>query len=776
MTEFDFVDNIKAQSIFKKWFGRSPVLNASGGNLLAVNANKDLFVAIENTIRCCTINSKSSNYKILVSNNTPFDIKEIGLNPSGRLIYSTDFYDVIVQDFPSDINNSKAVNKSSLDVKLKGLEGKIKKIAWCAYGVNQMSIAILQEGNIVSLYDLNTGESPVLRVKLSDIELFKDEIATSITFGSSANVQGGLTLYISTKSAQIYAIYPFTGKEIWVTREEVEIALTDTSGALIYLKNNYEGSDIEDVLKPVHLQIDYFKRIYSQMNSHTWFGTKLVNGKSVEAYKINCPISDTPKVLGPLSSLAMDTISDIQGVGENDQCSLLVAVGAGETELKVEYLTQISPLIMSWPKEAPTSSPSMVLPPPNQPVNSPEKHLGYKKPQVGFGYIEDEDDDDEDDEPATPDSLSAIEDGSILHLWDTINRLDTVAFDVLSDVSLSTDCKIIPSSVDSSQFLIYSPSKTVYCKPNGWTYQLPDIRGLDIKNSYDLIDNGKKSKSVGLITDDITFTGDYLIAHDDYLNNDDSTGEIKVIQINEPPQQRESTSIKSKPVEKAIIKSKLDTSLLTEIEHDLMKLGQKRSLSQKISSQDTKVEILDKINKFSVESIDQINSFDTLLMKLNLKVAANLIELNYQVSTYNQMNPKNHTQNNTDKLNALKVRQETLHKRLSQLHTKLAVQVEEIKVNNQTPLSKAEKEWFNEINAITNKVNKPDSDLPKLLEDLRAQVDYIKENRAKPSDSLVINQVKEIKKIKSELSSQYNDLVSLKDQVDELTNKLEESI
>lgn len=821
---YDFVESIRSQSIFEQWLPTSK--SYTFGNKLALNQNRDLFYAIGNMIRVCSINSDTKNYRVIKTLFSPFDISEIGLNSSGTFLYSTDYKHIIVQNFPRVFQQAKNVHVSGESYNLKGLDpkSKIVKIIWNLKIKRDLSLVVLEDNNTIKLYDLNVSASPRMVVNLNDHENFKGNKATSISFGSCSNLIGSLSLYITTESSKIFAIYPFVSRhsQICVSKEDIECSLDESYDIADFIRSGINQFNNDDLNVLIDNQINFFKSFDRQREQKPRKEVRIGPNGNEEIYHVSVKFNSCDHLIvqGPIANLKMGKIKDICDIGMDDDISIMLVINSDVDGFMVKYLAQLKPLIMAYgvkdfdilknfqelavsteENSIPTTSSQQLIGFNQEKVNDKP----YQAPRVGFGYVDDDLSSENEEELSTETSeerqslqLDELPQRdkrttqnnhpvSSANSWiNNFQMLDTVGIDIL-DYTIADERKLIRSNIDPNRFLIYTSNKIIICTPDEWIetivdciFDSPNAEGtsnsnIEICTEYAQFDYNDNNASVVFVEDDLTYTGDYIISAFHEYNKP-----VELIKIREeelPPIQKLRLGSTEPPLN---IESKIVNDLLPEIENELQQLKPINNIKFPIISSSDDSETLQVLNLFSSESLKRIQVFSNMLLRLNLKICTNLLEVKYQINLMNKLLNLSIDDSTKENISRVRRKQVNLNEQLKSLHNKLVKRIEAIKVYKQIPLSDEETKWFKEINQVTNMVGNNNTSnkqgLTKIIGDLNDQVEYIKKQAAKgkpvkgEDDLRYITDLRQIKQI---VSDQWNSLSILKDDVDDLIESME---
>ncbi|CAG84490.2 DEHA2A04928p [Debaryomyces hansenii CBS767] len=795
-----FISEITQQQIFHTFLESLSVDSKSkllSQNKLVCRNNLDLFFANENLVRCCTINPEYTNFRLLDNKYDDFKIRSLEMNSSGSLMAIIGDTELVVVSLPTSLTAS---NSSLLQVKsyrIHGIEGQIKKVIWQSIVANDCCLVVLNDKSEIKSYDLSLSSyEPQLSIDLGKDDAFKGEVARSISFGSSANLSGSLTLYVATSSSNIFAIYPFIHKlgKIATTESNVRDLLDESTSLITAVQERFPSKDLvqsshQSVLNHASMkQYAYISSLYKQFE--TSFAPRReyrqllsTNPLELSVLSQELPENFLPIVQGPVTITKDKTLKDLTCIGSNDNISILVSISiSAGNETFLSYHSQLKPLIMKWSDvNDQTLKKEEVTPNNNRQsqVNEKEKNheKGYIRPKRGFGYIDEVELSNEEEEKIPHINSNEFESKNreieILFWKDEFTELSTLAIDQIP-VSASQDIALSTLNSEGSKISIKIGNSIIYFDCGKWCEELVlDVsnghipQNLDVSSKYTLVVDGvQEISSFALIKDTMNETGDFLII---LKTQKDNNLEVKQISENTTPNPDPEiieidTIIEKVNHESILIKEPFD-ELLSEL--DILKrvnpetLGKSLYMNKELAGvpiYGTNTEILKNLNHLSTETIQQISKFTSFAIHLNLRVTTQIDELKFQINNLQRIQKlgldDGILDSKNEKANDLIARQNKINDRIQKLQDKIFDANQKLRYSKSLPLSDAEKLWFKEINSVNAQVSQ-DTDNAKCLnsvvENMTSQV------------SKIVNSIKEGEKQTEETQKFENKLKNLQE-------------
>lgn len=813
-----FISEVTQQLIFKTFIESLSVNNESklvSQNKLVCRDNLDLFFANENLVRCCTINSEYTNFRLLDNKYDDFKIRSLEMNSLGTLMALVGDKDLVVVSLPTSLTTSNSSLLPVKSYKIHGIEGHIKKVIWQSIISNDCCLVVLNDKSQIKSYDLSLSSyEPQLSIDLKEDKVFKDEEAVSFAFGSKSNLSGSLTLYVASSSSNIYAIYPFIHKlgKISTTESNVSDLLDESASIINAIQEKFPSKDLvksynQNVVNNASAKQYSYVLAFQKQFENSFPPRKeyrqLFAEKPIEYSILNQELPDDfhPALQGPISTLKDKSFKDIACINSNDRVSLLSSISVSATnEPFLSFHSQLKPLIMKWSKldEEHTADVEYALK-----IKLEEKSTklqpknGYIKPKRGFGFIDEIElsDDSDKTDPAKIEQNDAKSRQTELQFWrDEFTALSTLAIDQIP-IDGRNDLHLSILDSKESNVILKSNNTLIHFNCEKWCQEfVTNVSSghrpkLNISNEYKLLVEGNEDiSSFALTRDTINETGDFLII---LKNKKENNLEIKQINGNNiPPRSIGKTDQNS--IKRVVHESVLTKEPFDELKSQLENLRRvnpatlEKSLSMKkelrgvpICSSNT--EILKNLNQLSNETIQQVSMFTSFAIHLNLRVTAQVDELKSQIDSISRiktagldmetLNLKN------DKANHLVSRQDKINERIEKIQEKIFNSIQKIKYSKSLPLSDAEKSWFREINSVNAQISQDTDDnksLNSIIEGMTSQVSSIvksikeEENNQNPEDKLRnLETHNNILKLKQWLQEEHNLINLAKSKLDE---------
>ncbi|KAG6890889.1 hypothetical protein C0995_000846 [Termitomyces sp. Mi166 len=193
-------------------------LTPSGRRQVMVLKDADLIVAAGNEVRITSLGDAKANrtkqtYKTLHTPNIQFEIHQISLNPSGKLLAVAGAFQVAVIVLPR-AGFSRLV-PDTLDC---NTAAPIAKIEWHPWGEAGSTLMVMSTDGKLREYDISVDTDEPQQIlsfiperktnSILAIDSSEREIA-SFTLGKGSADWGPLTIYAVTKSGDVYSICPY---------------------------------------------------------------------------------------------------------------------------------------------------------------------------------------------------------------------------------------------------------------------------------------------------------------------------------------------------------------------------------------------------------------------------------------------------------------------------------------------------------------------------------------------------------------------------------------
>ncbi|CAI5760745.1 unnamed protein product [Candida verbasci] len=739
MNTDSFIKQITSQSLFNLFSHNKLTNSIQQLNKLIIRNNQDLFFVSNNVVRCCQINPYTINYKLVninASNSGYYEIHSILLNQTGNLLAIIGSSQIDIVNLPNNLKIDGSIYVNNSSYKITNIKGEIKKVIWQSIAQNDCILVVLNDQNQISVFDISKSLNiPQLEVNLTN--RLQGNI-TSITFGSSKNLIGGLTLYISTDQGVIYSIFPFIAKstKIATTESAIDIALDDTKSIMSLIQDKFPTNLVDIASSPINKavlkQFDYFQFLKSQINKGITYKEVRNFNKPYELSVVEQSLNGYHdiSIQGPLvSSFKID---DLTSIYDNEQVTLLVSIGENST---INYYAQLNPLLMKFKSME------------EQLTTTTKK--SYVKPRKGFGFID------------PPDTLTEQK-----QFWDT----DLAILDILQSDKLDispTSTSYFQKLNDEKMAMIIDNKFILmdleWCK--NLVESLESEPTLEISTNYDIASSGNEViKGSGYIKDEITSTGEYLI-----ILRDKEIDDLEVITISSTQIEPEIKLITDIP-ERKQIKSVSISKPFEEIESELEKL---KNLKLEGSGElDGSIKSLETLNKLSNDTKKVLSSYTIYGIKLQSRISSQLELLKLQIDNISNIKSKNFNTEQQKNITQINEKQDKLNKKLESLQEKIYKSLVKINSNRSLPLSKSEKSWISEMNEMIEEIIKDDNSLTKRVENLVNQVKIIKDNNVEIDELEAIKLDKRLSKIVNWLKLEDDSIINLKTSVKNLTTKV----
>ncbi|ODQ81038.1 hypothetical protein BABINDRAFT_160455 [Babjeviella inositovora NRRL Y-12698] len=316
----------------------------------------DVFMAVENVVRCAEITSGSAYKTLDIAVNFP--ILSLELNASGTLLAVVGECAVVVTSLPSPgfmQRGAQTITVKNYSVGVR--DCAILKVLWNGAARHDSTLLTLSADNVIRLYDLALSHhyphseynvKPQRQSGFFSAEAMEGE-PVSISFGAASNPQGSLTLYVLTSVGEVFAIFPFSPAVLAVSHAFVEVLFHEA--ALKVKESSQEDSESEYPNKQQSvLQLHWAAHLWKQVDSSTTeVRVDNSNGVSDMLYLLSPEKLGTPKLQGPLGmspfpqKLYDSLATDITSVACGETTVLAVAFTDG-----VLICVQNDELSMAW--------------------------------------------------------------------------------------------------------------------------------------------------------------------------------------------------------------------------------------------------------------------------------------------------------------------------------------------------------------------------------------------------------------------------------------------
>lgn len=814
-----FTTDISKQLIFQTFY--EPLLenhlsNVKKRSKLVCRNNSDLFYAKENLVRACTVNTYSSNFRILENDYGSYQIKSLEMNSLGTLLALIGDDDLVVLSLPNSINSITDSIIPAKSYKIKNIGGSIVKVIWQEASTNDCSIVVLNNKSEIKLFDLSISTSiPQCNMSLKENMHFDKEDATSITFGSLDNLQGALTLYIASSKGKIYSVFPFVHKNANLSIKKS--SLTKFIKESEYLIRSVEKQNPEEdsfnlrssvLRKALVKQYEYFSHLSKQLNSNVKPRVEKRNTLSdtpLELYIVGQNLPDTfkPCLQGPMCSVE-NSIEDITNFVASEDVSIISTLSLNNSaEPVLSYFAQLKPLIMKWTEcdeeEDELEKELEISKTEKLPLITTNINLGYRKPAKGFGFI------DMDDEPDVKHELSnsklpnsAFADD--LDYWNkNFKSLSILSAEVIPVITKSEEIYFDELNRDDSKLCIVLGGKVIICDASKWvndiigTINRGELSDTLIESSFKSVSDGENINSIVYIKDKVYNTGEYMI-----ILRYKKESNLDIIQISNNFSSISNTDLEDASCEYyQAYQPILTKEPFEELDHELLPIKDFKAANILYGLKMTEInnakvvgpELLTNLNLLSINTIGHVSKFTKFILHLNFRVLTQVDELKDQIQTVNKLHGDKMKAEKLaeidEKINNLIEKQEKIDLKTKKIKEKLIESIQRITYSRTLPLSKTEKDWFKEINAVNSELSqdtKEKDSLIKVMKNLESQVQLlIKDPKLlnKPEDASLDEKLTQhqlhqnLTKLKSWLIQEGSLIDATKSQLEESFKKLQ---
>lgn len=684
---FDFQNHVLGLSVFENYFQCEKVL-------VAVKKNNVVFTAMANVVKAAPISPKTKFYKIIKLAGPETDVKTLLLCPSQRYLTVVGEKSISVVDTNeiSFADHSTALAEPfSFD--LGKFKDPVQCVQWHPAAARHSEIVVLTSRQILVFDVMCSFSTPVLVLDLASFPDLDGKNVVSMAFGSADSFSGSITLYINTACGLIYAIFPFLCKGSLFRTSALQISQ-------FYLETQEALSSVSDSFPPIVInknprvealasQLSFAESL--QQNLTVSMGKELAISGDVTldyaepsfGYEIQGPVAKTGKN------------ATIVQVASNDKVSLLASVHSTATgNSKIEYYGQFQPLVMGMKKiqdnfHKPTEPQSKVVVP---------KEESYVKPARGFGYVVESDSDDEDNSAFEAAMKAYHEELEIYNLNVKLSKHFSDNFGNLTKMA-SDSTKISGNPIISSEgekLLLASGGTLLVGSLGESTASLfLSLAGL-FEPTYDTFDISPDTTSVALCEDTIGHSGSFVIScspKDKVYVRQIVSNEVKITK-KEAPEEFLPTPPVPSYVPADELRLRLDKSL---------SIGELKNFN--LESIDT----LSDVHGITRNAAGQINALTKFMLSLQMKLKFQVEDLRAQVkdaehalAKYQNEEKRNSTER---KLSLLVGRQQKLAQKQKRIQENIVDRFEELKLKIDLPISKAEREWFKELNDMNQSVN-----------------------------------------------------------------------
>lgn len=370
----NFSKHLLSHEVFKTT-GEDGMQNDGGkfsgtpGNQMCTRGN-DLFLAVGQTVRCTDASSDSkTGYKRLELSNVDFAIRSLHINESGTLLAVIGDTKVVACVLPPSgalsSRNESCIRLRNRQVgERSGETLEIYKVAWNPIARYDSNLIIMTSDGYLRAYNLSWSyEDPEYVLALCDdgnpsfavhgsdsfgIDYDQLEDPISFSLGSSAEHHGKITLYVLTRSGDVFGFCPWLPNQFVLSKEEVE-DLFDASVSLEY-EYRHKTDSKPDVRRHYKQQLAWASQLWKQLSTAMVESRLSPDGSLQDYYILHRPDRPSLDPQGPFnyqpfpSTLYEGEAVDIQAADAGAMTCLAVSYSTGRVTC---FLQDIS-LDMKW--------------------------------------------------------------------------------------------------------------------------------------------------------------------------------------------------------------------------------------------------------------------------------------------------------------------------------------------------------------------------------------------------------------------------------------------
>lgn len=707
---FDFSSHVQGLSVFENYL-------KSGSVVTAVKENTIVFTAMSNVIKASPISSDTKAYKIIKLLGDEFDVKDLVFCPTERYLAVVGENKVEVVDTNgvrfSDRSNA-VVRPFSFETNLT--RDEIRTIVWHPASARK-EIVVLTLTQILVYDILLMFSGPVLTLELSAFPELDSKKVCSIAFGSSHNLAGSITLYLTTENGHIYAVYPFLyeGSHFKATTTQLSLLHHESEEALTALGDKFPPivTNGDPTVAALSRQISFIHSLQDTLalkvaKELEGAGEVILTYSGAEfGYKLQS-VGET----APNSTLVQ--------ISSNDDFSLLASVSSATGKTTVEYLGQFQPAIMGWTKKAQ----EIEKPTKPAPVTAKAKKERYVKPARGFGYVIESSSDEEDDSSFEAEIKAYDAKVEIYNLQKQLHAHCNESFGSLTKMAADKfDGKNPITCATNDHKLLLALEGTLY---SGDLKRATDSLSLSTPSAYapsfEKSSISPKTTTMAYCQDLVNHSGTYAIT----CSPSDKVGVTRIVDNDVKPAPSPVETIELLPA------PKVSTIPVEEL---LVGVNRDFTIEKVKNFEPESAKSLQDVHTTTQSVASQISSLTKFLVALQIKLKFQMEDINAQVADFEKVSRAGSKAEvdvrANEKLERLLQRQQELSQKQKRLHKRVLDRFEHLKLKIDLPLSDAEIQWYKELNVINKTLSTGNEGEEGVIDDvdqITKQVEQLKTN------------------------------------------------
>lgn len=686
---FDFQSHVQSLSVFENYLASELVI-------AAVKKNSTVFTAMTNVVKATPISSDTKMYKILKLAGSEVDIKKLLFCPAERYLAVVGEKSVVIVDTSEvKFSDDSSALVEPFSFELGSFKQQIKCVQWHPASARKSEIVVLTTTQLLVYDILCSFSAPVLALDLSEFAELADKKAWSIAFGSSHNLCGSITLYLSTACGDIFAIYPFLpeGSHFKASTRQISQLYHECEEALESVLNNFPPvvTNSDPRVMALGKQLSLVESMQSSLAVAVSRELE-IPGEVILTYSG----ADFPYRLQSVAKTGPNPT--LVQISSNDEFSLLASISVNSGRTTVEYHGQFLPLIMGWEDKAPT------LEKPTKPVaaSAKPKIEKYSKPARGFGYVIESDLEEDENNPLEQEMAAYNAKLDIYNFQTKLNSYCTEAFGGLTKMAvdfLNGEAAAVQAT-KCRKLLIAASGTLYYCDLQSVADTLSLTTASEVIPAYDKFTISPQTTAVAYCEDVVNHSGTYCISCS-------ATEKVVITKLVD-------NEVKPKP-SAPIPATILPPATTSYAPAEELLVGLNRNIAvPAIKNFDPKsAESLRDVHDTTKGVAGHISSLTKFVVSLQMKLKFQMEDLNAQVLDFKKASPDAAKALDTqaqEKLARLIKRQEDLSQKQKRIQQRVLLRFEQLKLKADLPLSQAELDWYKELNLLNKSLNYGDED------------------------------------------------------------------
>lgn len=704
---------------------------------VAVKDNSVVFVAQLSVLKVAPLHGAENRYK-LVALSSNFEIESLLLNSSQSLLAVVGARSIAVVDVKKNPDfQSSATSWNCFDVCIGPID-PVVKVLWNSAHLSDSELVVLTESEVLVYNIVVSISEPVMRIPFDKFPQLQGQKVVSMSFGSSVNFEGMITLYLSTDQGEIYALHPFLYKG-----SHLEASM----GLIAFYTNDFTNAHENYLIDiPPAISFEPYRRAFLRQSHFVQLVLKMqnltTNSELTDDETMLLEFDDltvSPELLGPL--VKFPSSAELLMFATNELASLLAAVYKDKKgEINIVSLCQLHHLMfgINLPSEK-LQEPVK----PAEPLAKKKKDRDYRRPTRGFGFVEDSESDKEDSHDEYQKQLFHYQEELSLfkfkldirnYVQTEYNKLSLIRTDHTSVAAL----KFSLQRLSDYLFAVVCGNAVILVDARNKTQQNFDPLKSKLNIEFKIRPLSFTPNTCAHVQDSIQGSGDFVLA---YLCGQPVNLLPVVIDYDEELSTEPKKSVSDQETEAALPKL---GALLPAEELQLL-LPEKKPVSEVEGFDPENFKSLKLVHQTTADVLKRVGKFTQYLVALQVKLELQMDDLKKQTSNLDSVmrmkDMEETVANVAERVDAMKKRHSELEDREEKIRSKIIARFEKQLVSTTLPMSNAEREWFKELNKITKVISVGDEKTPSLqttVQNLKQKVDELVKNHTvmSPEDRL----------------------------------------